>query len=165
MGGSHRDVDDHDCRQALLAARRSPVAGKRRVGAELRFGDQQRRIRCTDDGRSAGGDTRPRVWRRGRSRQRPARDDDHSRCVFGRDWQRRMLPPASSMPGDGARVQAFQRLAGWTWVLGGLGYTAAWLALPIDVAAPVSMAFVAAAMTVTIVQLLRLRSRNSTLQA
>ena len=76
----------------------------------------------------------------------------------------RMLPPTSSMPGGGARVQAFQRLTGWTWVLGGLGFTAAWLLLPIDIAAPVSMAVVAAAMVVTIVQLLRLRS-DTTLQA
>ena len=69
----------------------------------------------------------------------------------------RMLPPVSSMQCDGARVQAFQRLAGWTWVLCGLGFATAWLALPIDAAEPVSTALVAAAMIVTIVQLLRLR--------
>jgi hypothetical protein len=69
----------------------------------------------------------------------------------------RMLPPVSSMQCDGARVQAFQRLAGWTWVLCGLGFATAWLALPIDAAEPVSMALVAAAMIVTLVQLLRLR--------
>ncbi len=69
----------------------------------------------------------------------------------------RMLPPVSSMQCDGARVQAFQRLAGWTWVLCGLGFATAWLALPIDAAEPVSLALVAAAMIVTIVQALRLR--------
>lgn len=69
----------------------------------------------------------------------------------------RMLPPLSSMQCDGARVQAYQRLAGWTWVLCGLGFAAAWLALPIDVAEHVSTALVVAAMIVTIVQLLRLR--------
>ena len=69
----------------------------------------------------------------------------------------RMLPPTSSMQGDGARVQAFQRLAGWTWALCGLGFATAWLALPIDAAGPVSTALCAAAMIVTIVQLLRLR--------
>ena len=69
----------------------------------------------------------------------------------------RMLPPMSSMQCDGARVQAFQRLAGWTWVLCGLGFVTAWLALPIDAAEPVSTALVVAAMIVTIVQLLRLR--------
>jgi len=59
--------------------------------------------------------------------------------------------------GDGARAQAFQRFAGWTWVLCGLGFATAWLALPIDAAEPVSIAFVATAMIVTIVRLLRLR--------
>ena len=69
----------------------------------------------------------------------------------------RMLPPMSSMQCDGARVQAFQRLAGWTWALCGLGFATAWLALPIDAAEPVSTVLVVAAMIVTIVQLLRLR--------
>ena len=69
----------------------------------------------------------------------------------------RMLPPTSSMPCGGARVQAFQRLAGWTWVLCGLGFAMAGLVLPIDTAGPVSMALVATAIVVTVVQLLRLR--------
>jgi hypothetical protein len=69
----------------------------------------------------------------------------------------RMLPPTSSLPYGGARVQAFQRFAGWTWTLCGLGLAMAGLALPIDAMPPISMALVATAMTVTIVQLLRLR--------
>jgi hypothetical protein len=69
----------------------------------------------------------------------------------------RMLPPVSSMQGDGARVQAFQRLAGWTWMLCGLGTATAWLALPTATAGPVSTTLVAAATVSTIVQLLRLR--------
>jgi hypothetical protein len=69
----------------------------------------------------------------------------------------RMLPPTSSMPCGGARVQAFQRLAGWTWALCGLGFAMAWLALPIDAATPISMALVATAIVVTVTQLLRLR--------
>jgi hypothetical protein len=69
----------------------------------------------------------------------------------------RMLPPTSSMPCGGARVQAFQRQAGWTWVLCGLGFAMAGLALPIDAQTPISFALVATAMIVTIVQLLRLR--------
>jgi hypothetical protein len=64
---------------------------------------------------------------------------------------------ASSMHCDGARVQAFQRFAGWTWVLCGLGFATAWLALPIDAAESVSTALMATAMIVTIVRLLRLR--------
>ena len=69
----------------------------------------------------------------------------------------RMLPPTSSMPCAGARVQAFQRFAGWTWVLCGLGFAMTWLALPIDAATPISMSLVAISIIVTIVQLLRLR--------
>ena len=69
----------------------------------------------------------------------------------------RLLPPVSTLQGDAARVQAFQRLAGWTWVLCGLGFATAWLVLPIDVAGPVSVVLVAAALIVTIVQILRLR--------
>jgi hypothetical protein len=69
----------------------------------------------------------------------------------------RNLPTVASMQGDGARIQAIQRIAGWTCVLCGFGYAAAWLALPIDAAGPVSMALVAAAMIVTIVRVVRLR--------
>ena len=59
--------------------------------------------------------------------------------------------------GDGARAQAFQRFAGWTWVLCGLGFATAWLVLPTDAAEPVSIALVVTAMIVTVVRLLRLR--------
>ena len=69
----------------------------------------------------------------------------------------RMLPPTSSMPCGGARVQAFQRHAGWTWVLCGLGLAIAGLVLPIDALTPISLALVGTAMIVSIVQLLRLR--------
>lgn len=69
----------------------------------------------------------------------------------------KMLPPLSSMACDGARVQAFQRFAGWTWVLCGLGSALAWLALSIDAAETVTTALVVAAMVMTIVQILRLR--------
>ena len=67
------------------------------------------------------------------------------------------LPPLSSMRCDGARQQAFQRLAGWTWVLCGLGSSAAWLVLSIDAAETATTVLVVAAMVLTIVQMLRLR--------
>jgi hypothetical protein len=67
------------------------------------------------------------------------------------------LPPLSSMRCDGARIQAFQRLAGWTWVLCGLGSAIPWLALSIDSAEIATTVLVVAAMAVTIVQMLRLR--------
>jgi hypothetical protein len=68
-----------------------------------------------------------------------------------------MLPPTSSLPNGGASVQAFQRLAGWTWALCGLGFAMAGVVLPIDMAGPVSMVLVATAIIVTIVEVLRLR--------
>jgi len=77
----------------------------------------------------------------------------------------RMLPPTSSLACGGARVQAFQRRTGWTFVLCGLGVAMAGLALPAGVWWPVSMAIVATAMLVTIVELLRLRKPQSTLRA
>jgi hypothetical protein len=67
------------------------------------------------------------------------------------------LPPLSSMRCDGARLQAFQRLVGWTWVLCGLASAIAWLALSIDSAEIATTVLVVAAMVVTVAQLLRLR--------
>ena len=67
------------------------------------------------------------------------------------------LPPLSSLRSDGARQQAFHRLAGWTWVLCGLASAIGWLALPIDSAETATIVMVVAAMAVTIVHLLRLR--------
>ena len=67
------------------------------------------------------------------------------------------LPPLSSMRCDGARQQAFLRLAGWTWMLCGLASAIGWLTLSIDSAQTATTVLVVAAMAVTIVQLLRLR--------
>jgi len=67
------------------------------------------------------------------------------------------LPPLSSLRSDGARQQAFHRLAGWTWVLCGLASAIGWLALPIDSAETATIVMVVTAMAVTIVHLLRLR--------
>jgi hypothetical protein len=77
-------------------------------------------------------------------------------AVLGNDMPRQ-LPPLSSMQGDGARIQTFQRRTGWTWVLCGLGFAVTWLVLPIAEARRVSVALVAGATIVTIVQLLRIR--------
>ena len=72
----------------------------------------------------------------------------------------RMLPPVSAMGDQATRVQAFQRLAGRIWVAAGLGFAAAWLVLPIDLATPASVAVVACAMAVTVAQLLPLRKAS-----
>ena len=73
------------------------------------------------------------------------------------------LPPLSSGC-DGARQQAFQRLAGWTWVLCGLASAIGWLALPIDQAETAAMALVVTALAATLVHFLRLARRPSTNQ-
>ena len=65
------------------------------------------------------------------------------------------LPPLSSGC-DGARQQAFQRRAGWTWVLCGLASAIGWLALPIDFAETASVVLVVTAIAVTIIHLVRL---------
>ena len=65
------------------------------------------------------------------------------------------LPPLSSGC-DGARQQAFHRLAGWTWVLCGLASAIGWLALPIDFAETATTVLVVTAIAVTIVHLVRL---------
>ena len=42
------------------------------------------------------------------------------------------LTPLSATPCEPTRAQTLQRFAGWTFVLAGLGYSVAWLALPIE---------------------------------
>lgn len=58
---------------------------------------------------------------------------------------------------DGARVQAFQRFAGWTWVLTGLMFATAWLVLPVNVAQPVSLVLLLGGMLTIGAQIVRLR--------
>jgi len=71
------------------------------------------------------------------------------------------LPPLSSGC-DGARQQAFQRLAGWTWVLCGLASAIGWLVLPMDFAETAAVVLVVVAIAVTIVHLVRLARRART---
>jgi hypothetical protein len=68
----------------------------------------------------------------------------------------KMLKPLSAMRCDPARVQAFQRLAGWTWVLTGLGFAVVWLVLPVGLAEPVSLALLFAGILTVATQLVRL---------
>jgi hypothetical protein len=77
--------------------------------------------------------------------------------VFMGNAMPKTLTPLSALRCDGARAQAFQRLAGWTWVLTGVAYAAAWMVLPIDVAKPVSVVIVLCAMLVNVTWLIRLR--------
>ena len=49
------------------------------------------------------------------------------------------LEPLSASSCDPSRKQSLQRFCGWTLVLGGLGYSLAWLAVPLEHAAVVAM--------------------------
>ena len=60
--------------------------------------------------------------------------------VFTGNAMPKMLTPLSALRHDPAMAQAFRRIGGWIWVLSGFGFTIAWLALPIDLATPVSVA-------------------------
>lgn len=67
------------------------------------------------------------------------------------------LSPLSALQCDPARVQAFQRFAGWTWVLTGLAFAIAWLVLPLELAKPVSLVLLMSAMLAVLGQIVRLR--------
>ena len=67
----------------------------------------------------------------------------------------KMLTPLSAHC-DGAKTQAFNRFAGWTWFMAGLTHAMVWLVLPLDVAKPLSTMVVLGAMFLVARQLLRL---------
>ena len=66
------------------------------------------------------------------------------------------LTPLSALQCDGARLQAFQRLTGWTWALTGLSLAVVWATLPVAAARPVSLMLIAAAMVIVAGRLLAL---------
>jgi hypothetical protein len=67
----------------------------------------------------------------------------------------KMLTPLSAHC-DGAKTQAFNRFAGWTWFIAGLTHAMVWLVLPLDVAKPLSTMVILGAMFLVGRQLLRL---------
>lgn len=82
--------------------------------------------------------------------------------VFTGNAMPKTLTPLSALQCDGARVQAFQRFAGWTWVLTGLGFAIAYLVLPLDLAKPISLVLLMTGMLLIALQLLRLRRTRAT---
>jgi hypothetical protein len=60
--------------------------------------------------------------------------------VFAGNAMPKRLTPLAALRCDPATAQAVQRLTGWTWVLSGLAVAGAWLALPPDLAEPISVA-------------------------
>jgi hypothetical protein len=67
------------------------------------------------------------------------------------------LTPLAALHCDPAKVQAVQRLAGWTWALAGLAVAIAWLTLPINLAEAMSFLFLPSAILVTVGQAVWLR--------
>lgn len=54
-----------------------------------------------------------------------------------------------------ARTQSFFRFAGWTWVLAGLAFGAAWLALPLSTAGTTTLVVLPLAIAAVAIQWLR----------
>jgi hypothetical protein len=76
--------------------------------------------------------------------------------VFFGNAMPKQLTALSQLNCSGARIQAFQRFSGWTWVLTGLAYSAIWLAAPMSMAKPLSMLVMAFGITAIAAQLVRL---------
>jgi len=67
------------------------------------------------------------------------------------------LTPLAAMQCDAAKVQAFQRFGGWTWVLAGFAIIFGWLVLPIPMAQVVTGLVLPTAMILLGIQWMRLR--------
>ena len=76
-------------------------------------------------------------------------------CYVGNGLPK-MLTPLSVLQCDGARAQAFQRFAGWTWVLSGLAFATAWMVLPIGLAKPVSLVVLVSGMVIVVAEVVRM---------
>ena len=77
--------------------------------------------------------------------------------VFTGNALPKMLTPLADLKCDPARVQAFQRFAGWTWVLTGFPFAFVWLVLPLDVAKPLSMLILFSGMLLVALRVVQLR--------
>ena len=67
------------------------------------------------------------------------------------------LTPLSALRCDAAKAQAFQRFAGWTWVLTGLALAVAWLVLPLHLADSLTFVVVPGGILIIAMQCARLR--------
>ncbi len=76
--------------------------------------------------------------------------------VFAGNAIPKKLRPLASVECDVARLQAFQRFAGWMWVLAGLAVSIAWMALPVSLAESISSWVLPSGMIILGVQMLRL---------
>jgi len=82
--------------------------------------------------------------------------------VFTGNAMPKTLTPLATLKCNGARVQSFQRFAGWTWVLTGLSYSIAWIVFPIELADPVSLTLLIGGMVAIVTRMILLRRRRHT---
>jgi hypothetical protein len=68
------------------------------------------------------------------------------------------LTPLAALKCHPARVQAFRRAAGWTWVLMGLAFAFVWLVLPLGAARAMSVMLLVSGVLGTGWQIVRLRA-------
>lgn len=73
--------------------------------------------------------------------------------VFYANAVPKTLPSWSRMRCDPRGEQALRRLVGWSLTVGGLGYTAAWMAAPIDSALALSTSTLGASLMLVILRL------------
>jgi len=73
----------------------------------------------------------------------------------------KFLPPRGRGNVPSAADQATRRFAGWSMVLGGIGYMLAWLFAPLDSAALFGGGVLAAALLIAIVRCLRTGGRHT----
>ncbi|NKB86708.1 MAG: hypothetical protein GKS06_00605 [Acidobacteria bacterium] len=68
------------------------------------------------------------------------------------------LPPLRGSKLSAARAQSYQRFAGWTFALAGLGHASVWLALPIHLANTMAIVIVGGAVLLVIATCLLART-------
>jgi hypothetical protein len=79
--------------------------------------------------------------------------------VFTGNAMPKTLKPLAAMKCDAAKVQAFQRLSGWTWVLSGLAWMLVWIVLPVPAANSLSVLLLGTGLLIVLAQYVRLFRR------
>jgi hypothetical protein len=79
----------------------------------------------------------------------------------GNDVPKR-ITRATCAHADPARVQAFHRFAGWTWVLTGLVFAVAWIVLPLEAAAASTLIVIPACVALILTRWIGLRAGRTT---
>lgn len=83
--------------------------------------------------------------------------------AFSGNAMPKILTPLVGMDCDPARAQAVRRFAGWTWVLTGVALCMMWLVLPVGPAQTATYILLPAAILLTFVQAMLLRTRQKSI--